>query len=185
MVISVLRLLVRLHEELAGFDEKMEASDYGAAAVAVCDMREALQQFKEYDQGCDAQIFAQVTEQYKRKRNALKCKLEELFKKAIVFGSCKLTVHREVESGTSLIQLAVVLEALQALGWLEERVDTFTEKLRATIFEPVLKRARSKVSSSRTAECWVLECDEEPTAPAQLQPTRLFRNLLALSLIHI
>ena len=83
VVISVLRLLVRLHDELASFDEKMESvppsprnpplytfccgdptnkcqCDYAAAAGACCDMREALQRLQQYDVGCDAQIFAQV-----------------------------------------------------------------------------------------------------------------------------
>jgi len=143
-------------------------------------MREALQQFEQYNNGCDAQIFAQVKEQYKRKRNSLKCKLEELFKQAIVFGSCKLTVTRELDVASRTIDLCVVLEALQALGWLEERVDTFTEKVRATIFEPILKRAKSKVERSQTRTVWVLECEEEVDAPAQLQPTRLFGNILAV-----
>lgn len=130
-MISVLRLLVRLHEELSGFDAKMARADYNAAAASICDMREAIQQLPtEEADGLDTTIFAQVKEQFRRKRNSIKCSLDELFERAVIFGGCRVQVLEDVAAGSESISLVVALESLQTLGWLDERLDNMAEQLR-------------------------------------------------------
>ena len=133
---KILQMLCKIDTQLRGFDDQVECGKFDRAAEAIHGVSELVAQLEpENENGCDPKIFSAIRTDLRRKRSKLKSQLEEMWRKAIVWGGVTSTAAGEprvqiaasVEAphGRAEVPFGTLLTALKRVGSLEAKIEKF------------------------------------------------------------
>jgi centromere/kinetochore protein ZW10 len=179
-----------LHKLFATFDTALEDGKYGEAADSVKEMGEALESTQQQVDAPDKKVIKLVKTEYRRKRNRLCCRLEELFGLLLTFDANSLHVTNELGGVTGHTHyhnpatIPAVLSALETVGLLSAKLTSFVSDLRTHVLNSLFSDPSLTAYISRTKQTSTLKCalggkksGDDDDGDAVLAPTVMFERL--------
>ena len=159
-------MFAQLKKLFEAFDTALEEGNYGEAAESIKEMQAALQSApcQEDEENQDKKVMKLVRTEFRRKRNRLCCRLEELFGLLLSFDGNSLHVTSELGGVTGHTHyqnpatVAAVLSALETVGLLSTKLTAFVADLRAHVLDSLLSNASMSASISQAQQVHTLKC---------------------------
>jgi centromere/kinetochore protein ZW10 len=151
--IRVLQTLCSIDKLLSGFEDELEQGHIKAAAAAVSEAQGLLATLNPgAEAGCDPKIFTAVREDLFRKLAHVKEKLDDMWRKAIVWHQgakpgLHILVQVEASDGRRDVALDEILGGMAVFGTLETRIEEFCKRALQVVFDPLC------ATSSESGKC--------------------------------